>query len=103
MFKAQSGTGESTTQFNFDEIMTRQINAQEHKVGKNNALISLVSGLVEMDLDPAALVVLLDLNRFLLEPLQVLDLFDPTLERCFATIVENSGDYGAANAKELVP
>lgn len=27
---------------NFDELLTQQINAQEHKVGKNNALTTLV-------------------------------------------------------------
>lgn len=28
--------------FNFDEMMTKLINAQEHKVGRNNVLTSLV-------------------------------------------------------------
>lgn len=29
-------------EFNFDEMMTKLINAQEHKVGRNNVLTSLV-------------------------------------------------------------
>lgn len=32
----------STGGVNFDELLTKMINAQEHKVGKNNVLTSLV-------------------------------------------------------------
>ena len=38
---------------NFDEILTRQINAQEHKVGKNNALTDLV---INRDFDSSFIV-----------------------------------------------
>ena len=38
---------------NFDELLTQQINAQEHKVGKNNALTTLV---INRDFDSSFIV-----------------------------------------------
>ena len=37
----QSKASKGQTTVNFDEILTRLINAQEHKVSKNNALSAL--------------------------------------------------------------
>ena len=68
-----------------------------------DAIVSLVGRLVQVDLDPAALIVLLNLDRLRLEPLQVFDLLDPSLERCLAAIVEDPGYDGAANSQKLVP
>ena len=54
MHRAQSSTGgQNPPNINFDDLMTRQINAQEHKVGKNNALISLV---INTDFDSSFIV-----------------------------------------------
>ena len=44
-----------------------------------------------MDLDPAACVVLLDLNRQLLEPVELLKTTDPRLESFLLTIVKDAG------------
>ena len=68
-----------------------------------NTVVPLICRLVQVDLDPAPLVVLLDLDRLLLEPLQLLQLSDPRLERCFATIVKDSGDNSATDTQKLVP
>ena len=43
-------------------------------------LFPIFGGLVEVDLDPLALIVFLDLDRELLQPLQVLELSDVGLE-----------------------
>ena len=68
-----------------------------------DAIVSLVCRLVQVDLDPAPLVVLLYLDRLRLQPLQVLDLLDPSLERCLAAIVEDSRYDCAADSQKLVP
>ena len=68
-----------------------------------NAFVPFVSRLIEMNLDPLALIVLLDLDLPLFQPLQVLKLSDPLFERRFATIVEDTGDDGLEDAKEFVP
>ena len=56
-----------------------------------------------MDFDPAALVILLNLNRLVFQPLQVLQFLDPLLEICFAAIVEDAWNDSTSDAKELVP
>ena len=56
-----------------------------------------------MNLDPSTLVILLNLNGFVLEPVKIFDLFDPGLERCFAAIVEHSGNDCTTNSQKLVP
>ena len=56
-----------------------------------------------MNLDPSTLVILLNLNGFVLEPVKIFDLFDPGLERCLAAIVEDSRNDCATNSQKLVP
>ena len=57
-----------------------------------DAIISIINSLVEVNLNPASLIVLLDLNRLLFKPLKFLKLADPLLERCFASIVKATRD-----------
>ena len=44
-----------------------------------------------MDLDPATSIVLLDLNRQLLQPLELLKSTDPLLESFLLPVVEDAG------------
>ena len=55
-----------------------------------DAVITVISGLIEMNLDPEPLVMLLNIDLLLLEPFQVLQTSDPSLERRLAPIVEDT-------------
>ena len=52
-----------------------------------DAFISVICRLIKVDFNPSALIILLNLNRLVFQPLQVLQLLDPFLEICFAAIV----------------
>ena len=54
-----------------------------------------------MDLDPFALIVLLNLNRFLLQAIQLFQLADPLLESFLFAVVEDAGDDSFADVVEL--
>ena len=66
-------------------------------------LFPIFGGLVEVDLDPLALIVFLDLDRELLQPFQVLELSDVGLELLLAAIVEDAGDDSLEDLRKLVP
>ena len=59
--------------------------------------------LVEMNLDPLAFVVLLDLNWELLKEVEFFELADIGLEFLFTSIVKNASDDGFEDLRELVP
>ena len=56
-----------------------------------------------MNLNPAALVILLGFDGLVFEPLEVLKLLDPLLERFFASIVKNTLDHCSADAHDFIP
>ena len=56
-----------------------------------------------MNFDPFALIVFLDLNVQFLQPFQLLDSPDVSLERLFAFAIEAARNHSPARATELVP
>ena len=56
-----------------------------------------------MNFEPFALIVFLDLNVQFLQPLQLLDTPNVSLERLFAFAIKAARDHSPARATELVP
>ena len=65
--------------------------------------LPVLSCLVEMDLDPLTLIILLDLNGKLLKPFELLELPDVGLELLFAAIVKDACDDCLKDLCKLVP
>ena len=67
-----------------------------------DAIVTFICRLVQVDLDPAAGIVLLDLNRQLLKPLKLFESADPLLESFLLPVVEDAGADSLENIVELL-
>lgn len=70
---------------------------------QNSVVFFVISCFVQMNFDPFALVILLDLDVELLQPGQILDAMDVALEGFLASTIKTSCDNSETHLAELEP